>query len=359
VRNRDLGDAQSRERPHGQAVTLPDLIAFGCPITNGGLYETYAGPGIRRVAEPDSEVLAYQSGGSIFRAYNALMEMAGGRNDLEALVLLHQDSELIDPEFCRKIREALRDPEVAIVGCAGAIGPRNISWWEGLVPWASFSHRYEEMGGGEIPGLSWYVDRVPTYATTGEVDVIDGFIMVMSPWAARNLRFDESLGLLHGYDLDICLQAKAAGKKVVTTDFRAIHHHSLDLIGDQEAWVAAHMRIAEKWEGRFSDQRSTDWKQRGRRAEAELEAMRVQLRLAEHYITRLSEDYHQMQRSKSWRWAEPLRWLGRVARRVRSPEDSSYRSLGEGVVPPPAELAGRNGNEAPAELTSARPPERA
>jgi Glycosyltransferase like family len=327
------------------------MIAFGCPITNGRLYETYAGPGIKRVAEPDSETLAYQSGGSIFRAYNGLLELAGERDNLEALVLLHQDSELIDPAFCPKVREALRDPDVAIVGCAGAIGPRNISWWEGLVPWASFSHRYEEMGGGEIPGLSWHVDRVPSYATTGEVDVIDGFIMVLSPWAVRNLRFDESLGLLHGYDLDICLQAKAAGKKVVTTDFRAIHHHPLDLIGDQEAWVTAHMRIADKWEGQFSDQRSQDWKQRARRAEAELEAMRVQLRLAEHYITRLSEDYHQMQRSKSWRWAAPLRWLGKAARRVRRPRDTSYRSLGEGVVPPPPATRG--------ELPTETRPERA
>ena len=209
------------------------MIAFGCPITNGRLYENYAAPGIRLVAEPDSEVLAHQSGGSIFRAYNTLMDLAARREDLEALVLLHQDAELIDAGFCTKIREALRDPEVAIVGCAGALGVRNISWWEGMVTWASFSHRYEEMGGGEIPGLSWNLERVPSYATTGEVDVIDGFIIVLSPWAVRELRFDESLGLLHGYDLDICLQAKAAGKKVVATDFRAIHHHSLDLIGDQ------------------------------------------------------------------------------------------------------------------------------
>jgi GT2 family glycosyltransferase len=315
------------------------LIAFGCPITNGRLYERYAAPGIRLAAESDSEVLAYQSGGSIFRAHNVLMEMAAEHADLEALVLLHQDAEIVDPELCAKVREALRDPDVAIVGCAGALGVRNISWWEGMVTWASFSHRYEEMGGGEIPGLSWHVDRVPSYATTGEVDVIDGFIIVMSPWAVRELRFDESLGLLHGYDLDICLQARAAEKKVVTTDFRAIHHHSLDLIGDQEAWVAAHMRIAEKWEDRFSDDRGSDWKQRARRAEAELEAMRVQLRLAEHYITRLSEDYHQMQRSKSWRWAGPLRGLGRIARRIRHPRDTSYRSLGEGVVPPRGELS--------------------
>jgi GT2 family glycosyltransferase len=314
------------------------MITFGCPITDGRLYERYARPGIALVAEPDSEILAYQSGGSIYRAYNELMDLAAKHDDLEALVLLHQDSELIDPEFCRKIRAALEDPDVAIVGCAGSIGARNISWWEGMVTWASFSHRYEEMGGGEIPGLSFHVERVPSYATTGEVDAIDGFVIVMSPWAVRNLRFDESLGLLHGYDLDICLQASAAGKKIVTTDFRAIHHHSLDLIGDQEAWIAAHMRIAEKWEDRFSSG-EPNWKQRARRSEAELEAMRVQLRLAEHYITRLSEDYHQLQRSKSWRWAAPFRALGKLARRIRNPRDTSYRALGDGVVAPVSSTA--------------------
>lgn len=323
------------------------MIAFGCPITKGRLYERHAAPGIALAAEPDSEVFAYQSGGSIFRAYNVLMEMAAKRDDLEALVLLHQDSEIIDPEFCAKVREQLQDPEVAIVGCAGALGVRNISWWEGMVTWASFAHRYEEMGGGDIPGLSWDAERVPSYATTGEVDTIDGFIIVMSPWAVRELRFDESLGLLHGYDLDICLQARAAGKKVVTTDFRAIHHHSLDLIGDQEAWVSAHMRIAEKWEDRFATGGEPDWKRRARRAEAELEAMRVQLRLAEHYITRLSEDYNQLQVSKSWRWTAPLRGLGRVARRIRHPRGSGYRALGEGVVPPTAELRSPAAGAAP------------
>lgn len=321
------------------------MIAFGCPITKGRLYERYAGPGIALVSEPDSEVFAHQSGGSIFRAYNTLMDLAAEHDDLEALVLLHQDSELIDPEFCAKIRRALSDPDVAIVGCAGARGVRNISWWEGMVTWASFSHRYEEMGGGEIPGLSWHADAVPTYSTTGEVDSIDGFVIVMSPWAVRNLRFDESLGLLHGYDLDICLQARAAGKKVVTTDFRAIHHHPLDLIGDQEAWISAHMRIAEKWEATLRGEADAEWKQRARRAEAELEAMRVQLRLAEHYITRLSEDWDQLHRSKSWRWSAPLRGLGRLARRVRHPGAPRYRELGDGVVPPPSRLGSSEPSE--------------
>ena len=61
----------------------------------------------------------------------------------------------------------------------------------------------------------------------GEVDTLDGFLLVISPWVVHNIRFDESLGmLLHGYDFDFCLQVRDAGRKVVTSDFRAVHHHS-------------------------------------------------------------------------------------------------------------------------------------
>ena len=73
----------------------------------------------------------------------------------------------------------------------------------------------------------------------------------LSPWAVRNLRFDESLGQLHGYDLDFCLQVREAGRKVMTADFRAIHHHSLELVSDPEGWIEAHIKVADKWEGRM------------------------------------------------------------------------------------------------------------
>ena len=232
------------------------MIAFGCPITDHAQYEAFAEPGIRLVAEPDSEILALGSAGlgdaSIFRNYNLLIEEAAKLENLEALVLVHQDAEIVDPEFCEKVRGALRNPDVGILGCAGAIGVRNIAWWDGSVTLASFSHRYEEYGGGEILGATFNWDEAPPEARTGEVDVIDGFMMVLPPWFVENIRFDESLGQLHGYDFDICQQVRAAGKKVWTEHIRVIHHHSLELIGDVEGWIAAHMRVAEKWDGRLS-----------------------------------------------------------------------------------------------------------
>ena len=293
------------------------MIVFGTAVTDLETYDRCAAPGIRLAAEPDSEVVAHQSAGSLFRNYNLLLDRAAARDDLEALVLVHQDAEIVDTDFCEKLRGALSDPEVAIVGCAGAVGVRGIAWWEGAVTWASFTHRYRELGGGEFPSLSWTTGPVPSFLRTGQVDTIDGFVMAISPWAVRNLRFDESLGKLHGYDFDFCMQARAAGKKVVTQDLRVVHHHSLELIDNPEAWIEAYIRVAEKWDGRLptADKGTVDWRQRAMRSEAEAAAAkgeaiseRLQREATDRQLERVVE-------SRSWRLTAPLRWPRTLLRR--------------------------------------------
>ena len=294
------------------------MIVFGCAITDANAYQQFAEPGIRRVKEDDSVLLAHGATGSLQSTYNLILDQVQELDDLEALVLLHQDAELIDDNLCEVIRETVSDPEVAIVGCAGAVGVSNINYWEGSVTWANFTHRFEEAGGGEIPGLTWMPERAPSYARTGEVDSIDGVVIVMSPWAVRELRFDEALGTLHGYDLDLCLQARAAGKKVVTADFHAIHHHSLELIRDVEGWMAAHMRMAEKWEGVLRNGRGTDWKQRARRAEAEAAVGRLELELMRHFAVSRGAELGAVTTSRSWKLTRPFRWLMKRGRGVRA-----------------------------------------
>src|SRR4051812_32336252 len=181
-----------RRRIVGTRLVGRPMIAFASSITKPEVYRRSAEPGIRRAAEPGSEVFDLPAVGSIFASYNALLDRAQACADLEALVLVHQDAEIVDADFCAKVRAALQDPDVAIVGCVGAIGVRSIAWWEGSVTLASFIHRYEEHGGGDLPAFSWSWSAAPPYARLGEVDTVDGFLLVLSPWAVRNLRFDES-----------------------------------------------------------------------------------------------------------------------------------------------------------------------
>jgi Glycosyltransferase like family len=299
------------------------MIAFGCSITSPEFYERCAEPGIRIAAEPDSKVFPFMAAGSIFRSYNLLMEKASECEDLEALVLVHQDAEIVDPDFCLKLRRTLSDPDVGVVGCVGAIGVRSIAWWEGSVTWASFTHRYGELGGGELPAFSWRGEPLPPYAQTGEVETVDGFVLGLSPWTVRNVRFDESLGQLHGYDFDFCLQVRDAGRKVVTVDFQVVHHHSLDLVSDPETWIEAHMRVAEKWDGRMPNVGAAagDWKQRARRAEAEAAATRAQVVAkelqSEARLRMLERQLEEITGSTSWRLTQPLRRLNALRKGVK------------------------------------------
>jgi hypothetical protein len=314
------------------------VIGFGSAITDPEAYRRHAQAGIQLATEPDSEVFANAPAGSLFRSYNLILDMAAQYENLEALVLVHQDAEIVDPDFCAKLRAALADPDVGVVGCVGAIGVRSIAWWEGSVTWGSFIHRYSELGGGDIPAFSWNGDELPPYARTGEVDTVDGFVLGLSPWAVRNIRFDESLGALHGYDFDLCLQVREAGHKVVTADFKAIHHHSLDLINDPETWIAAHMLVAEKWDGRMLNVgvAGGDWKQRARRAEAEAAAavgQAVANRLkGDAQALELERELDVMKTSISWRMTAPLRvgnyWLGRWRRWRRAGGSGSGSASG-------------------------------
>ncbi len=300
------------------------MIAFGTAVTDPEIYRRYAERGIELIREPDSEVIANVAAGSLFRSYNLMLDLASEYDDLEALVLVHQDAEIVDPAFGAKLREALSDPDVGVVGCVGALGVRSIAWWEGSVTWGSFIHRYREMGGGDLPAFAWDNENLSPTARTGVVDTVDGFVLGLAPWTIKNVRFDESLGRLHGYDFDYCLQVRAAGRKVVTADFKAIHHHSLDLVSDPETWVEAHMRLAEKWDGRMPGVgvAAGDWKQRARRGEAEAavnQALAVSNKLkGDARALELQRELDEMKTSVSWRVTHPLRRLNYWRRRLRS-----------------------------------------
>jgi hypothetical protein len=297
------------------------MIAFACAILDTESYTRYAEPGIARVAEPDSELYAFAAAGGLARSYNLLLDQAAALDELEALVLVHPHAEIADPEFCAKVRAALADRETGVVGAVGASGVRTIAWWEGSVRAGDVTHRYTEHGGGELPAFSW-TDPGPAPA---EVDCVDGLLLVLSPWVVRNVRFDESLALGPGYDVDFCLQVREAGRKVVVADLRLIHHRALELLDEDKVWVEAHIRLGEKWEGRLpgAAAETRDWKARARRAEAEREAARAfaqaNLLGADARVLALERALEEVTSTASWRATEPLRLLNhwRGERRAR------------------------------------------
>ena len=292
------------------------MIAFGCAINNADVFRKYGEPGIRRVAEPDSELFAFAPVESVGRTYNLVLDAAARCDDLEALALVHPQTEIVDPEFCAKIRTALSNPDVGIVGATGATGVTSIAWWEGRVVSAPAVHQYGEHGGGELPALSWTQCEPPP----AEVEALDGQLLVLSPWVVRNLRFDEDRLLGHGFDLDFSLQVTATGRKLIVADIRLVHHRSLELVADLDVWVEAHIRMAEKWTGTLDEDTDDDavWKVRARRAEARREAARSiafsKALTLDARVLELERALAEKTSSPSWRVTAPLRTINRLRR---------------------------------------------
>ncbi len=216
--------------------------------------------------------------GSIFASYNALIDRARACEDLEALVLVHQDAEIVDADFCeRRPRRARRTRPWASSAawgrsaCAASPGgrarsrsPRSSTATTSTA--AAICRRSRGRGTGRR--------RTPASARSTRSTAS---CSCSRRGRCENLRFDESLGQFHGYDFDFCLQVRAAGRKAVTADFRAIHHHALEPFDDPEPWIAAHIRMAEKWDGRIPGVGTGPgtWEERALRAEAERDAARV------------------------------------------------------------------------------------
>lgn len=235
------------------------MIAFGVAIGSEDKFRRYARKGIRLAAEPGAEVLTVRGERSIFSAYNKLLDAAAGIGRLEALAIVHDDVEIHNPHFCTVLRRALQDPDVAIVGAAGTRGVRGMDWWQadealGAVVWDVVDT--DLAFGAEV-------DRVAPVGPggTGEVDSVDGLILCFSRRAVRELRFDEArLGPgFHGYDSDICLQARERGMKVVVAGLGVTHYNAFPFNAEYHGrWLEAHVRFHRKWEGRLGVERAAD-----------------------------------------------------------------------------------------------------
>ncbi|HVE67748.1 MAG TPA: glycosyltransferase [Solirubrobacteraceae bacterium] len=213
------------------------MIAFGVAITDESTYRRLAAPGLERAVEPGSLVMARRGRPSIQAAYNEMLDVAARLPGLEALVLLHQDLEIRGDHFAERVRHVLADDRVAIVGAIGARGVRTIAWWEGT----------ESVGQIAAPLLLREPQALGTPVQSPEtVDAVDGSLLALSPWAVRHLRLDPGYAPLHGYDVDLCFEARRRGRLVAVTNLD-LGHHSTHGIRDRNGWVRGYLRFARKW----------------------------------------------------------------------------------------------------------------
>ena len=209
------------------------MIAFG--ITRSRSPSVYAAAPSRASAAAPSRTPRWSAElaliGSIFHSYNAHARPRGGaRGPRGAGAACTRTPRSSTRTSARQVREALSDPERrghrlrrrdrrAQHRLVGGLGHAAVV----REPLRGARRRRAARRSRGTRTMRRRTRRL------GEVDTLDGFLLVLSPWAVRNIRFDEALGEFHGYDLDFCLQVREAGRKVVTADFRAIHHRPLEM----------------------------------------------------------------------------------------------------------------------------------
>lgn len=207
------------------------MIAIGCCVANQAKYEAL----LRSVQDHCSDsvrLLRTSTTTSIAEAYNGLLREARAMEGLAALVLVHEDVEILDHRFEEKITAALHArPNTGVLGAIGGRGITSMRWW-----------RAKEIVGRvfETRGVMEGTSR------SGDVDAVDGLLLILSPRAFRELEFDEGIRGFHGYDVDICTQARRSGLAVSVIDV-AVAHHSKGGYGDLRAYRATSRYWADKW----------------------------------------------------------------------------------------------------------------
>lgn len=201
-------------------------VAYGCVSNSLDRVERYVLP---RVGDRDLTVLWNQT--SLTRAYNFILN-AYMWEDVDMLVLLHDDLEIIDPDAETKLLTALTQRDVALVGVAGGVCRGTLAWWNGI----TVGHQLTDSG---------MLDFGPR---SGDVDLLEGSLLAFGHRTVKDLRFDERFTGFHGYD-EIAAQARSRGWRVHVADVDTHHHTVLgfESTESEAAWLKADERYRKKW----------------------------------------------------------------------------------------------------------------
>lgn len=185
------------------------MIAICCATTDERTFAAGAAHTVRALDEVDSPLLRRHRCGSAEGPYNEMLAAAAARDDLEAVVFVHEGA-VVDArvEVMARIRALLEASEhVAAIGAADGVRAR-------------------------------------------EVATADGTLLALSAWAARNLRFDPALAAdADASAQDISLRARAEGRRVLAAPLGVVRALP-GRVGraERQGQLDAMVELRRKWE---------------------------------------------------------------------------------------------------------------
>lgn len=159
---------------------------------------------------------------TIFTAYNEGVCRAKG----DILCFMHDDIIFHTQDWGKIITDALTDKSI---GCVGVIGSwfmpnKPASWWLCHAEVGTVIQGYRDNKGN----YKTFVDgKVPT-KPIADVVVVDGCWFCIPKAMFQDICFDEqTYNSFHCYDIDICMQVRKIGKRIVVPSCIEIEHTSL------------------------------------------------------------------------------------------------------------------------------------
>ncbi len=202
------------------------VIGFGCCV---GSWEKLAHNVLPHVA--DRPLIALSGQTSIAAAYNTIL---GGYQHagLDALILLHDDLQIVDPDADAKLLAALAGPDVMLAGVAGGSGRGGLAWWN------------QDPVGHQVTDAM----NIDFGRRSGDVTLLEGSLLAFSPAAIATLRFDIRFEGFHGYD-EIGMQVIADNGRCVVVDVDTHHHNAMGFksAASHAEWLRADELYREKW----------------------------------------------------------------------------------------------------------------
>lgn len=202
-------------------------VAYGCCVGSWDRFQRYVAP-----RSEEGPLLGLSGQTSIVSAYNVILD-AHQEQGADLVVLMHDDLEITDLGFEEKITELLRSqPDIGLIGVAGGSARGGLAWWN-----------HDPVGHQMTDGIG----MIDFGQREGNVDLLEGSLLVFTRWAIRELRFEPRAGF-HGYD-EIAMQAAKKGMRVVVANLDTHHHTQLGFDNEQshDDWLTADRWFRQKW----------------------------------------------------------------------------------------------------------------
>lgn len=217
------------------------MISYATCVYRPDVYRTVCRPALLRQRDKyGAQILTATDSRSIFAAYERMRKKARIGN---TVVYLHDDLELMDADATPRIIDLMDRSGAGILGVVGSVADAlRVPWWEAKNEgtWCQRSPSRPEVlryqnGKKLLPPGRFGKPFV-------EAENLDGILIA----DRTNLPWSKMDGW-HGYDVDRCQQAKAAGHTVVVGDVLVCHHNQPHV----PEWLPAHgprmEEMREKW----------------------------------------------------------------------------------------------------------------